>query len=706
MKNIKVLHGILFASLILTGCSNPKPNSSNNSSYESNTSVNSGSSEVKGEVTSIYVDLRRSVTSFELNSSFVEPLVIGRYENGSEENVTSKCTFSGFSSETKGEKTINVTFVDGEVTLSTSYKVKITDITIGFTDLLNQFTVFQANELSRSNSANRTEVQISGETTDTTNEVITNYADYSSSGVGSYERKTKGEIVVADTYKTIKTKMVDKYNVDDQISSFDMFVSIKDFDKDASTNYYYSDKVSKQFILNSKSEAEEAGLSSTMYILKSDFASNASANLTNTFFQYFVNYAANNIYLETLEYNRITVNPQDNDTIKFDFDASYSYDADGGNKITVDVVFSYTTNKDKSQLLDYSYSYIEKEVNSKDPSDNYQSGVSGNGTISYGTKTSEKVDILNVEDYFVRTITEVKLKGRNSNFDDVDVDPSNISLSYSYLFGYASVYFPKKAVDTELTVVKSSNTSVVTIESGKFKVAGVGTAKLTFSYYQKIDGIYELAYKDINVTITEMKVESVAFGIYDTNSYQYMGLSTTKTYDWPIYINPAKADPTITATSSNESVLKVEIVKEKEIRLIPVGKGKAIVTITSVNNPLASATKEFNVIDPALDLMNYLTTHSFKHSSPYGYSFELNFKADGTGTRHMIVTETGVTRDDTFNFTLTGNVVKFSNFSSDKLDDNSYVRGTIVNWLDRVGEPLGIYAETTAKGQPFYEISK
>ena len=328
----------------------------------------------------------------------------------------------------------------------------------------------------------------------------------------------------------------------------------------------------------------------------------------------------------------------------------------------------------------------------------------GNAVINYGDKTTEKTDVLNVDDYFLRTITEIKLKARNTRFDDVDVDPENIPASYSYIFGYASKYFPKTAVDVQLTVESSSNEGVVAVEKGMFKIVGEGTAELTFSYFQKIDGIYEKAYKYATVTITAMKVESISFGNYETNMYQQYGLSTSLTYDWPINISPYKASAEITAVSSNEDVLKVSIVKDREIRITPVGEGTATITITSVNNPNATASKEFYVLNPELDITKYLCSHTFEHPSPYGYTFTMKFNADGTGTRHRVTTSTGDTRDDTFKYTVEGNKVKFSNFSSASLDDNSYVRGTVVKYLDRAGKPMGIYCETNAKGQPFYEI--
>ena len=278
----------------------------------------------------------------------------------------------------------------------------------------------------------------------------------------------------------------------------------------------------------------------------------------------------------------------------------------------------------------------------------------------------------------------------------------NTTFTTPAFFAEASKFFPKTAVDTTLTPYSSSNEKVVAIENGMFKIMGEGTTELAFTYYQKIDGIYELAYKYASITVSSMKVESISFGIYQTNFYQQYGLLVGNTYDWPINVSPYKADASVNVEVSDPTVLKVETVKDRELKFTPLKGGKVTVTITSLNNPSATASKEFYVLDPSLNIKSYLTSKTFKHPSPYGYTFEMKFNADGTGTRHMVITSTGQTRDDTFNYTLNGNVISFSNFSSH--DDNSYVRGTVVKFLDRAGEPLGIYCETNEKGQPFYEI--
>ena len=762
MKNKWVLRGILLASMVITGCGGPGGQSSQNSSFPSLPSIPSSSSSEEpisidfgsssskspssesssssskpsssssknettssskpssssstkpssnvpsssssieqSKLTSITINSRKSQTSFQLGDEFVKPVVIAHYTRDDDKDVSNLCTYSGFLSNSKGEKTVTVTYTEDGIIVSTQYVVTITDRTFDFSNVMKMYTVLQNNELMYSNNSVIEEVMVSGLTTDNLREEFTNYTDYSSSSVGSYMRKSEDEIVSSDTFKAIKTKLTDKYKIEGQTISYDMFVAIKDFDLDVSSSYSYTDKVSKQFILNNAQEAVDGGLVPSQYILKADFAKEASANLTLKFFLFLENYAANNIYLETLGLTEVTEVLQDDGTIKYDFNETYGYDTDEGNRLDVVVRFNFTVNQSKERLLAYSYEYLETETNKLDATDTYTSGLRGSGEISYGNKSSDKTGALNANDYFLSEINEYQLLGRNTNFDDVVVDPERIPASYSYLFLRATRYSPSKAVDIQLSPEATSNNNVVTLENGMFRIVSEGDASLAFSYFKKVNGIYEKTLININVTIGEMSVESVSIGTYQTNFYQQYGLMVGQTYDWPIYVSPYKANPAVTIVSSDENVLRVNIVRDREIQLVPVGEGRATITVTSVNNPAKTASKEFYVLDPELDISNFLVKNTFRHASPYGYEMIMTFNDNGTGTRVQHIYDSGREYTDTFRYVVSGNIIRYSNFSY--IDSNTYVRGTIVRYLDKTGLPFGVYCETEEKGQT-YEV--
>ena len=335
-----------------------------------------------------------------------------------------------------------------------------------------------------------------------------------------------------------------------------------------------------------------------------------------------------------------------------------------------------------------------------DATDQYVSKSVINAVIEYGDKASEKAsDILNPDNYFLTKVKEIGLLARNSNFDDVSVDANAIPLNCSYIFGYAKTYSPKKALDVNITPISSSNSEVVQLTNdGRFQILATGTTTLTFGYYEKVDGVYTYVNKGVDVTITDAKVEKITFNS-KINPYFNSSLVEGKSYSWDISVSPSKASKAITATSSDESVLKVSVDEKNNLVIDALKEGKATITVTSVATPEITETKEIYVLSSSYDYNSYLLNNSFLYDGPWGYTYTITFSKDGTGKRIQYVKDSGEIYTDTFKWILEGTVIKFSDWSYK--DSNNFETGTIFKFVDEEGERLGFYAKTDELGKEF-----
>ncbi len=575
---------------------------------------------------------------------------------------------------------------------------------ISFEDAYNQVASFANAEANEGKNVTIEIVSQSGTIVDKTVENFIHYSDSTSSSNGTYIRTIEGEQTFSTTYKTIKTKTVDKYNIDGTIHSYDMLTEIKDFDNDETPTQGYKDSGSKKFIVNSDEEAKEGGLSSDEYILSDNLATETSADATDKLSTYIADYVYANSYLSQLGASTFDVIYDSTEELFcYSLDRTYSYDGDLGNTVEESIVVEYVTNKDKSRLESFRCDYTVTHKSKTDEDDKYVSKNSIVGSIEYGEKTSEKSsDVLNPDDYFLSKVKEIGLRARNSNFDDVSVEADSIPLNCSYIFGYAKTYTPKKALDVDITPLSSSNSEVVEFtEDGTFKIVATGIATLTFGYYEKVDGVYTYTKKDVEVTITDAKVEQIKFNA-KTNLYYNYSLVEGKSYNWNISVSPSKASKAITAKSSDEEVLKVTVDENNNLVIEALKEGKATITVTSVATPEISTTKDFYVLSSTTDYNSYLLNNSFVYDGPWGYTFTITFANDGTGKRVQYVKESGESAIDTFKWTLDGTVIKFSNWSY-KDDGNDFETGTLCKYLDQEGEPFGFYAETSELGKEFIQ---
>lgn len=202
------------------------------------------------------------------------------------------------------------------------------------------------------------------------------------------------------------------------------------------------------------------------------------------------------------------------------------------------------------------------------------------------------------------------------------------------------------------------------------------------------------------MTITDAKVEKITFNA-KINPYFNSSLVEGNSYSWDMSVSPSKASKAITATSSDESVLKVSVDINNNLVIDALKEGKATITVTSVATPEITVTKEIYVLSSSYDYNTYLLNNSFLYDGPWGYTYTITFSNDGTGERIQYVKDSGKTYTDTFKWTLEGTVIKFSDWSLE--DSNNFETGTICKFIDEEGEPLGFYAETDELGKEFIE---
>ena len=81
--------------------------------------------EEKPELDSITVDSPK--TEYLVGDQFVKPTVTAHYVGGKTKNVTGSASFTGFDSTTTGEKTINVSYTENEITKNVSYTVTVSE---------------------------------------------------------------------------------------------------------------------------------------------------------------------------------------------------------------------------------------------------------------------------------------------------------------------------------------------------------------------------------------------------------------------------------------------------------------------------------------------------------------------------------------------------------------------------------------------------
>lgn len=604
------------------------------------------------------------------------------------------------------ESTIDSISSNIESADSSSSQSSEDDGIVTFSAAYDEIAALQKAELNNASSTSYRYENSTSRLSHVTEQTYTNYIDGSTSSVGTYKyiNNEKNEVEAEDTFNTVATTEIDTYEIDGIQTSYNMFVQVTDYAKNKGKTYEFQDSASKLFIINSESEA--GNLEDGDYILASDFAANASCNLTAKTANFLANNLMSSYYVTAKGF---TVTPQSDGSLLYSVTNSYSYTEDG--VITENTVsMKYTMDSNKEKLLTCELSNRVDYTTENNPEDTTYSLIKYSGSLTYGDKTAFEVggNVIDPEKYFLTTVVTAKLKAMDANWNIIDVDTSAISETCSKLYGFADSFSPTKAMDTQLIPVSSSNEEAVKYDEseGVFKIVAAGTTNLTFSYYKKTNGVYKeskVLIKD--VTIVVASAESITWGATYYTNQQY-SLEVGESYTWNYSVKPSKAPQNITATSSDPDVLEVEVELGK-ITITAKKEGEATVTLTSIDVPSVSSTKSFYVFDDS-DHASILTDNSFfcsyigsvrvsdTYYSVANFEITVTFAKDGTGKADMVVYENSTkanilgTDSCDFTWTLSKTKLTFKNFA---LGSWSVSEGMLVKMVDEEGKPFGISVE-------------
>lgn len=518
-------------------------------------------------------------------------------------------------------------------------------------------------------------------------QTYTNYEDGSTTSTGTYTRSIEGKEDETDTFKTIATSTVDKYENGDDIDNYRMFVEVRDFDKDIGISDGYKDSATKKFIIDS--EDDIGNLSDGEYILAKDFEANAAANLTAKLANFIAGDIMSSDYAIQTGLNK--VKPTQKETGEWEYLIQFQYSStDEGIVTTYLTKAQYTLSQDKSRLL--SFDTLNKTTYEREGDEPAYSLYEESGEIIYGDKALEMgKDVLNIDNYFLTDVLSVRLEAV-SGFKTITVgDDLTIPTNCSTIYGYANNRKPLKSMNTALMASKSSSEEVVAIEDDNFVIKGTGVTSLTFSYYRKrpSTGAYYLSSIRVdNVTIISAQVESISFVSKGDINLHY-GLEIGKTYSWGYRVSPKEAPQAITASVNDPELANVIVNSDSTISIKPKKEGEFSITLTSVGSPDISVTKRFYTLSNTMDYKAFLTGHKFYYKNGLGTAQTLTFQEDGTCLRHMEQTDNGKTStsDDTCKWSLNGTVLTFSDADG---DFKVFESGRIVKFLDQEGQPLGL----------------
>ena len=321
----------------------------------------------------------------------------------------------------------------------------IDDGSLSFEEAYNEIAKAQKSELNNAQSVIYHNESSSATIKNKINQTYTNYEDGSTTSEGTYTYSVEGKEDQVDTFKTISTSTVDKYENGDDFDSYRMFVEVTDFDKDLGVTDNYQDSASKKFIINS--EEDVGNLNAGEYILAKDFEANAAANLTSKLANFLAGDIMGNDYVIQTGLNK--VKPTQKETGEWEYLIQFEYSSkDDGITTTYLTKAQYTLSQDKSQLL--SFNTLNKTTYAREGEESAYSLYEESGEIIYGDKAKEMGnDVLNVDNYFLTDVLSVRLEAV-AGFKTITVgDDLTIKL-----IDYDSLYIPCKEFENKIEEIK------------------------------------------------------------------------------------------------------------------------------------------------------------------------------------------------------------------------------------------------------------
>ncbi len=537
-----------------------------------------------------------------------------------------------------------------------------------------------AQEALYSSSANVKKTQFMGDISYISEETYEMFDDYSSFSQGIISRREEGKDDESDTFVRRSMVVTDKIEDNGEVYSYPMFAQITDYTDDVIDNNSYRDSASKVYIVNSEEDAINGGLSSSSYILASQYPVQSSAKVAYDALIFTASNIAESIYVSQLGKQTFSyIKTEESFTLSFNANYSYNGDWDDGDTIYSVINVELKFSSDLSQLLKANYTYTMDDVASSDPDDHYLTGYTIESSVTFDEREAVREGITNANDYFLAKAEDVEIIA-SMDGNRVTIDADSIPANASYLWGKAKAYSPSLATNLDLISYGSSNEDVIEFDNGYFYVKSTGIATLSFLYYEKgDDGVYRKTIIEKEVTIVTPEATGISFSYnYDVEDNT---LLKDKTYIWGTYVSPSKADQRITASSSDTSILEVSVNEDNDLVILAKEVGEATITITSVANPSLSAKKTLKVMNGDQDFNSIISskTYGFLYSwaGQQQYTFTMTFDGSGHGTRVQYVFDTGKTYVDEFDYTIEENVISFSNWTEGA--PHQYETGTILD---------------------------
>ena len=297
------------------------------------------------------------------------------------------------------------------------------------------------------------------------------------------------------------------------------------------------------------------------------------------------------------------------------------------------------------ELLSFSFDYqervpaLDEEGNETAETVLYEE-VREEQDITYGTKTEYDGTGVNPTDYFLVDFA-VQIQSSDGIMPDrYDADKDNFP--YGELVHARAVdVLPEKALDTELTIVSSSDQKVISVtsyDSGNYvRAVGEGTTTLTV---QAQNGMK----KTIDVTVKAPALESI-----EANTYSKFHYKGTKENLY-IYGKPENSLDEIQVVSDTPELIEVR--KDGEdysLYFKEVGEGQ--VTVSSVKNPEVKDVLDFHIQEKkTIEEIKASAVGTWTASLPNGDTGEeipdaatVVFNQDGTGSLTIHSDDTGYT---------------------------------------------------------------
>lgn len=441
-------------------------------------------------------------------------------------------------------------------------------------------------------------------------EVMNIYSNYVSVANGSVDNiyYTNGnKNVVSDSYERVA--QVKTYNEQS------IFYLVTDYEN-GTLNYNLKDSAYRLPIY----EDGDSTYDGISYLLLSSVPGQVTKQVSLIVHNFISQFLTNNADIQTaMPYAQISY--ENDNILKYYLEYSYKYSDDDGSEVKTEIGFSISIKENR--LLEASTLY--KTTTTRDD-ESYVEEDTTSYKISYDErKLSSSASFINVEDYFLEEVNEVKAYYYNDKGEKEYTSINNLPVN-KYIRFEASTYAPLKAVDIEMYAKSSSNEDVISVTSDVFETKSSGEAKVQL---ESATGV--LFAVDVRVAIPEIKkikFDDSSSNIEKDGDSRYIYTSTT--YDENIYVsvNPSScllSDVEISV--SDEDVLEVVPTfypKVIQLKLIVKDTDKTKVTISfkSKTNPDVKLDVEFNIKKRLSDDEMYekLLNNTFKWTNIYSTS--------------------------------------------------------------------------------------